>query len=173
MRALPRKSLCRLHASRTMPNVSWSRRTFQPLSTHSSESPVISMGIGFERPSDLSDPISELEKTIMELIDGCDIGAAQTKRVLDFKPIDLESQIEELMGECGVGALGPRKRNLDFKPTAEWQLVPENVICPAGLQVRFDLASNSTFARIHPTVSPTSSVCESKLELPILSSLAE
>mmetsp|Transcript_35727 Transcript_35727/g.83650 ORF Transcript_35727/g.83650 Transcript_35727/m.83650 type:complete len:217 (-) Transcript_35727:164-814(-) len=37
-----------------------------------------------------------------------------------------------------------------FIPSGEWQLVPEDAICPAGLQFKFDLSTGTKLARIPP-----------------------
>jgi len=44
----------------------------------------------------------------------------------------------------------PEERK-DFNATHEWQLLPKNVICPAGLQYKVDLSTNTTLARLHST----------------------
>jgi len=55
----------------------------------------------------------------------------------------------------------------EFQATREWQLLPENVICPAGLQFKVDLNSNTTLARLHPSPNTSESTASPEKGLKI------
>mmetsp|Transcript_24615 Transcript_24615/g.56807 ORF Transcript_24615/g.56807 Transcript_24615/m.56807 type:complete len:175 (-) Transcript_24615:146-670(-) len=83
--------------------------------------------------------------------------ALQPRQVADGS---FEALIDELQREVSATAPASRPQGVAsraigaenlFVPSADWQLVPEDVICPAGLQFRLDMASGKTEARLLPT----------------------
>ena len=81
---------------------------------------------------------------------GCDSGGGGLQPML---PPDLRPGLAELRSAAersGLKVEVATPRQESFTPTAEWQVVPEGAVLPAGLEIQMNMAGGPKLARLKP-----------------------
>jgi len=102
--------------------------------------------------------LSPLEKTLDELQRSTCVRSSEKKSADDLqrRPSELAARaldpFRDVLFQPSVDVPEERSHQQtvprEFLPTHEWQPVPKNSICPAGLHFRIDVATGLTFARL-------------------------